>query len=465
MSNVVVVGAQWGDEGKAKVIDWLAERAALVIRCQGGCNAGHTVQWQGETYKFHLIPSGLLYPNTYGLIGSGTVIDPIVLRDEMASLANRGISLERLKISNRAHVTLPWHIALDKAQEQQAADTKKIGTTGKGIGPTYRDKVGRFGLRVCDLFETPDVLSARLSDLLSVQTLTLNALGCDVPTLEALMAFCAEAREIFAPYVVDSAAFIEPFLQKQAVILFEGAQGTLLDVDYGTYPFVTSSNATAGGACTGSGIGPSKIDYVLGVMKAYTTRVGQGPFPTELTDANGKHLQEVGQEVGTTTGRIRRCGWFDAVMGRYSAQVNGLDGLALTKLDVLDGLERVAIATAYIDAQMGERLTTFPASLAQLARCTPEYEWLPGWPEQTTVGATTWGELPVEAQQYLNRLSDLTQTPIALVSVGPGREETLVCHDPITVGRTRLSMANLFESQALEHNTPNRPTPVTSVAR
>lgn len=435
MANVIVVGAQWGDEGKAKVVDLLAERADVVVRCQGGCNAGHTVQHNGETFKFHLIPSGLLYAGKCCVIGSGTVIDPQALQQEIAGMLAKGYPADGLRISDRAHLTLPCHIALDSAMEASRHEGK-LGTTGRGIGPTYMDKVARLGLRVGDLYEDQAYLRQRLQGLLHSMRPLLQSLAPQTPLppleedIASLLAFCQHHADTLAPYVADAVALMSEAQAAGRHILFEGAQGALLDIDYGTYPFVTSSNATAGGACTGSGVGPTRMDSVIGVMKAYVTRVGSGPFPTELTDATGTHLQQVGQEFGTTTGRLRRCGWFDAVIARFSAQVNGLDGLAITKLDVLDGLTEVRIGVGYRHRVTGEITTQFPSRLSTLAAMEPVYETLPGW-QQPVRGATSLNALPLEARRYLDRLSELTGVPVAILSTGPGREETILLNDPM----------------------------------
>ncbi len=442
MPNVIVVGAQWGDEGKAKVVDLLAEHADVVVRCQGGCNAGHTVKHAGETYKFHLIPSGLLYGNKTCVIGPGTVIDPDVLLGEMADLQKRGISMDGLHISHRAHVTLPFHRELDGAVEQlrQKAenDTGKnacggqIGTTKKGIGPTYMDKVGRFGVRLVDILEPTEPLSARLQQILDFRGDTMQAQGVTPPSLDDLLAHCQRVAKELKPYITDTTPLLYKVAKQGKQLLFEGAQGTLLDVDHGTYPFVTSSNATAGGACTGSGVGPTKMDHTIGVMKAYTTRVGEGPFPTELTDSVGQHLQTVGAEFGTTTGRTRRCGWFDGVMAHYSVMVNGLDSVALTKLDVLDGLDEIKLCTGYT-LPNGDVIEGFPATVRQLASVTPVYDTMPGWPGEKTEGVLTWDGLPTNAKAFVERLEALMQCPVSMVSVGPERTATIT-RQPLVAG-------------------------------
>lgn len=438
MANVVVVGAQWGDEGKAKITDLLAAEADVVVRCQGGCNAGHTVRHGDDVFKFHLVPSGMLYPDTLCIVGPGTVIDPAVLCREIEDLREKGYDTANLRISNRAHVTLPFHIAQDRAQESALSD-KKIGTTGRGIGPTYMDKVGRIGLRVGDLFEPDFMLREHLYQIARQKSPLLEKVyGQNPLVVDELLAWCKEYAEKLRPYATDTVVLLHEAIARNQNILFEGAQGTLLDVDYGTYPFVTSSNATAGGACTGSGIGPTQIDRVIGVMKAYTTRVGEGPFPTELSDDVGKHLSEVGQEFGTTTGRARRCGWFDAVIAKYSVQVNGLDGLAITKLDVFDGLPEIKIGVAYKNRETGETFSHFPSQLQLLKNAEPVFETHPGW-QGSVKGARTFQDLPAEARNYLNRISELIGAPISIVSVGPERNQTILLENPITGSKRSLS--------------------------
>jgi adenylosuccinate synthase len=453
-----VVGAQWGDEGKAKITDLLAEEADVVVRCQGGCNAGHTVQHNNQVFKFHLIPSGLLYPSKLCIVGPGTVIDPSVLIREIDEMVSKGYSVEGLRVSTRAHITLPEHILLDKAQESSLA-SKKIGTTGRGIGPTYMDKVGRLGVRVGDLFEPDAVLRERLTQVAQAKKVAIDhALSPETKAVDALVdewfAYCKGYAQKLAPYVADTVTLLHQAKATGKNILFEGAQGTLLDVDYGTYPFVTSSNATAGGACTGSGIGPTGIDRVIGVMKAYTTRVGEGPFPTELTDEIGRHFVEVGQEYGTTTGRLRRCGWFDAVIGKYSAQVNGLDGLAITKLDVLDGLSEIQLCVAYRNRETGERITEFPSQASVLKNLEPIYENFPGWTEELK-DIRRYEDLPLNARHYLERLSELLEVPISIVSVGPQRDQTILLENPVKGPVRRLvgTEGLLRESRAVLHPT------------
>lgn len=440
MANVVVVGAQWGDEGKAKITDLLAAEADVVVRSQGGCNAGHTVKHNDDVFKFHLVPSGILYGQMLCLIGNGTVIHPDVLLQEIQTLQDKGYSTRNLKLSNRAHLTLPFHIELDKAQEAAMAGNK-IGTTGRGIGPTYMDKVGRYGLRIGDLYDDEQTLRARLQQILDLKQAVISHSypHITLPSVDELYAWCQTHAQKLAPYVADTVQLLHEAIAREANILFEGAQGTLLDVDYGTYPFVTSSNATAGGACTGSGIGPTQLDRVIGVMKAYTTRVGEGPFPTELNDSVGQHLLEIGQEFGTTTGRSRRCGWFDAVIARYSVQVNGLDGLAITKLDVFDGLPELKICTSYRHRETGQQWTHFPSQLHDLKNAEPVYESWPGW-QGSVKAARTFADLPDEAQRYLNRISELIGCPLSIISVGPERSQTILLENPITGSkRTRPS--------------------------
>lgn len=428
MPAVVIVGAQWGDEGKAKIIDLLAEQAHYVIRYQGGCNAGHTVVRDGETFKFHLIPSGILYTNTMCIIGPGTVIAPEVLQTELQNLKDKQISTERLYISPRAHVTLPHHIELDGVKEDRMGEGK-IGTTRRGIGPTYEDKVGRIGLRVGDLLLNKDILMQRLKAMAEQKNPVLvKAYGMAPLEPEQLMTVCNYYQSILEPFVADTDEILAQALAAEQNILLEGAQGTMLDLDHGTYPFVTSSNPTAGGACTGSGLGPKAISRVIGIAKAYTTRVGSGPFPTELFDESGAHLAKVGAEFGTTTGRARRCGWFDAVAMKYSARINGLDGLAITKLDVFEGLEELRICTAYRNKQTQEVVRTFPSHIEILEQMEPIYESFPGW-QGSVREVRRFQDLPAEAQTFLNRLSEIVQVPISIVSVGPDREQTIMVED------------------------------------
>ena len=427
MANVIVIGAQWGDEGKGKITDLLSRSADVVVRSQGGVNAGHTIVVQGQTFKLHLIPSGILYPDTQCIIGSGTVIDPKVLLEELAQLKALGITTTNLTISQTAHVTMPYHRLIDKAEEERRGK-HKIGTTGRGIGPTYADKSERTGIRVIDLMEEEDLRqkvewTIHYKNVILEKLYNLPPLDPEV-VIEEYLGYAQQLR----PHVVDSSLKIYQAIQKRKNILFEGAQGTLLDLDHGTYPYVTSSNPIAGGACVGAGIGPTVIDRVIGVAKAYTTRVGEGPFPTELQGELGELLCKRGAEFGTTTGRRRRCGWFDAVIGRYAVRVNGLDCLAITKLDVLDELEEIKVCVAYeLD---GKTCHHFPSNASQFARCQPIYKTLPGW-KQSTAHCCSLEDLPKQALDYLKFLAELMEVPIAIISLGPSRDQTIIVEDPI----------------------------------
>jgi adenylosuccinate synthase len=427
LANVIVIGAQWGDEGKGKITDLLSASADVVVRYQGGVNAGHTVVVGGQTFRLHLIPSGILYPNTQCIIGSGTVIDPQVLIEEMDQLEQLGVATNNLWISQTAHVTMPYHRVIDQAEEEYRG-RHRLGTTGRGIGPTYADKSDRMGIRVQDLLD-PEGLREQLTWTISQKNVVLEKLY-NRPPLDAeeiIQQYLGYAERL-RPHIVDSTLVLWEAVQKRRNILFEGAQGTLLDLDHGTYPYVTSSNPVAGGACVGAGIGPTMIDRVIGVAKAYTTRVGEGPFPTELLGEEGEHLCQRGAEYGTTTGRKRRCGWFDAVIGRYAVRINGMDCLAITKLDVLDALPEIKVCVAYeID---GQRTYNFPNSSRQFARCRPVYETLPGW--QTPIShCRSLEELPPAALNYLQFLASLMEVPIAIVSLGAAREQTIIVEDPI----------------------------------
>ncbi|WP_404787089.1 adenylosuccinate synthase [Altericista sp. CCNU0014] len=427
MANVVVIGAQWGDEGKGKITDLLSRSADIVVRYQGGVNAGHTVVVDDRTFKLHLIPSGILYPNTECIIGSGTVIDPQVLLEELDTLKDLGVSTQNLFISSAAHVTMPYHRLIDRSAELQRGD-RKIGTTGRGIGPTYADKSERTGIRMLDLID-PEGLRAQLEWTIAHKNVLLEKLY-DLPPLdlESVLAEYSGYAERLKPYVVDCSLTIYNAILRRRNILFEGAQGTLLDLDHGTYPYVTSSNPVAGGACVGTGVGPTAIDRVIGVAKAYTTRVGEGPFPTELNDETGAELCDRGAEFGTTTGRQRRCGWFDAVIGRYAVRINGMDCLAITKLDVLDELEEIKVCVAYeID---GQPCQDFPSNARLFARCKPIYKTLPGW-KQSTEHCRTLDDLPQAALDYLEFLAEIMAVPIAIVSLGADRDQTIIVEDPI----------------------------------
>lgn len=422
-----MIGAQWGDEGKGKITDLLSRSADVVVRSQGGVNAGHTVVVAGQTFKLHLIPSGILYSNTECIIGSGTVIDPQVLIEEIEQLKALGVTVDNLHISQTAHVTMPYHRKIDQASEESRGEYK-IGTTGRGIGPTYADKSERTGIRVLDLMNS-EHLRKQLGWTINYKNVILEKLY-NLPPLdpEKVIEEYLEYAEYLKPFVVDSSLKIYEAVNEKKNILFEGAQGTLLDLDHGTYPYVTSSNPIAGGACVGAGVGPTTIDRVIGVAKAYTTRVGEGPFPTELNDRVGELLGELGAEFGTTTGRRRRCGWFDAVIGRYAVRINGLDCLAITKLDVLDELEEIKVCVAYeID---GGICNHFPTNASHFANCKPVYKSLPGW-QQDTTGCRSLADLPKKALNYLKYLAELMKVPIAIVSVGPGRDQTIIVEDPI----------------------------------
>ncbi len=427
MANVVVIGAQWGDEGKGKITDLLSRSANMVVRYQGGVNAGHTVVVKDQTFKLHLIPSGILYPETECIIGSGTVIDPQVLIQELDTLKDLGVSTENLLISEGAHVTMPYHRIIDGAAEIKRGD-HKIGTTGRGIGPTYADKSERNGIRILDLLDSKG-LEPLLQRAIANKNILLEKLY-DLPPLdpEQVIEEYRAYAERLRPHVVDCSLKIYDAIQKRRNILFEGAQGTLLDLDHGTYPYVTSSNPVAGGACVGAGVGPTMIDRVIGVAKAYTTRVGEGPFPTELMDGVGDILGDRGAEFGTTTGRQRRCGWFDAVIGRYAVRINGLDCLAITKLDVLDGLDEIKVCVSY-DVE-GETCNDFPTNARKFAHCRPVYKTMPGW-KQSTEDCRTLEDLPAEALAYLKLLAELMEVPIAIVSLGAARDQTIIVEDPI----------------------------------
>jgi len=426
MANVTVIGAQWGDEGKGKIVDWLAERADAVVRFQGGHNAGHTLVVGENVYKLSLLPSGIV-TGTLSIIGNGVVLDPWALRDEMAKLRGQGVSIttENFALADNCALILPIHRDLDGLRET-AAGSGKIGTTGRGIGPAYEDKVGRRAIRVCDLAHL-DALDAQLDRLCAHHDALRAGFGEPPVDRERLI---SDLKEI-APFVLEYAQPVWKRLNKVrkagARILFEGAQGVLLDVDHGTYPFVTSSNTVSGTAASGSGLGPSAAGFVLGIVKAYTTRVGSGPFPTELEDETGQRLGERGHEFGTVTGRKRRCGWFDAVIVRQSCAVSGVTGIALTKLDVLDGFETIKICTGY--RLNGKVYDYLPAHAADQAAVEPIYEEMPGW-QETTAGARSWADLPAQAIKYISRVQELIETPVALVSTSPQREDTILVRDP-----------------------------------
>jgi adenylosuccinate synthase len=427
MPAIVLLGAQWGDEGKGKATDLLGDRVDYVVRYQGGNNAGHTVVIGDQKYALHLLPSGILSPNVIPVIGNGVVIDPAVLLTEIKGLNERGIDTSKLKISTNAHLITPYHRTIDKVSERFLGKSK-IGTTGRGIGPAYADKINRIGIRVQDLFD-PSILrqkiEAALHDKNQILIKVFNRKGITVD--EVFDEYLAYAQ-ILKPYVVDTALLLDQALKAGKNVLLEGSQGTLLDVDHGTYPFVTSSNPTAGGASTGSGIGPTKITRVIGILKAYTTRVGSGPFPTELFDEDGDALRKIGGEVGVTTGRNRRCGWFDAPIARYAVRVNGLTDFFLTKLDVLTGWEKIPVCVAYeVD---GVRVDELPASQTDFHHAKPIYEYLPGWKENISKAKTV-ADLPKNAQEYVKFLEKVSGAPISAIGVGPGRDETIVVKDLI----------------------------------
>ncbi len=428
MANVVVVGAQWGDEGKGKIVDWLSERADVIARFQGGHNAGHTLVIDGKVYKLNALPSGVVRGGKLSIIGNGVVLDPWHLVEEIGAIQDQGVEIspEVLMIAENTPLILPIHGELDRAREEAASKGTKIGTTGRGIGPAYEDKVGRRSVRVADLAD-PATLEARVDRALQHHDPLRRGLGIAPVDRDALL---AQLRAI-APEILRYAAPVWKVLNEKRRagkrILFEGAQGALLDIDFGTYPFVTSSNVIAGQAATGVGIGPGAIDYVLGLVKAYTTRVGEGPFPAELDDADGERLGKRGHEFGTTTGRKRRCGWFDACLVRQTSVTSGVTGIALTKIHVLDGFETLKICVGYdLD---GTRLDYLPTAADQQARCTPIYEEMPGWSESTE-GARSWAQLPGNAVKYVRRIEELIQCPVALLSTSPERDDTILVTDP-----------------------------------
>ncbi len=425
MPAIVLVGAQWGDEGKGKATDLLGGRVDYVVRYQGGNNAGHTVVIGDRKFALHLLPSGILTPSVVPVIGNGVVIDPAVLLQEMRGLNEQGIDTSKLIVSAGAHLITPYHVTLDKVTERFLGKAK-IGTTGRGIGPTYSDKIARLGIRVQDLFD-PSILRQKVEGALANKNQVLvkvyNRRGIDVEaTVEQLLEFA----DVLRPYVADTALLLNNALDDDKVVLLEGGQGTLLDVDHGTYPFVTSSNPTAGGACTGSGIGPTRITSVVGILKAYTTRVGSGPFPTELFDEDGERLRSIGGEVGVTTGRPRRCGWFDAPIARYASRVNGLTDIFLTKLDVLTGWDRIPVCVAYdVD---GVRTDEIPMTQTDFHHAKPVYEYLPGWSEDIS-GARELSDLPPNARAYVQFLEDVSGTRISAIGVGQDRDATIAIHD------------------------------------
>jgi adenylosuccinate synthase len=425
MASVIVLGTQWGDEGKGKIVDFLAEQADVVVRYQGGNNAGHTVVVGEQEYKLHLIPSGILYSHKTCVIGNGVVVDPQVLLKELSYLEARGIDTSSLRISNRAHVIMPYHRLLDEMEEEKRGKNK-IGTTKRGIGPCYMDKDARQGIRIVDLMDAEE-FSEKLAQNLEAKNLLLKNVyeveGFDFETVKnEYLGYAEHLRK----YVVDTSMVINDAIKTGQNVLFEGAQATLLDIDHGTYPYVTSSNPTAGGACVGAGVGPTSINKVIGVVKAYTTRVGEGPFPTELHNEIGELIRTKGHEFGTTTGRPRRCGWLDLAVIKYAAAVSGIHGFALTRLDILTGLEKLKICIGY--KYQGTALHEFPASLKVLAQCEPIYEEMAGWTEDITT-VRKYEDLPLNARRYVERIVEITGVKMSIVSIGPKRDQTIFLDD------------------------------------
>ena len=421
MSSVVLVGTQWGDEGKGKITDFLAHQADVVVRYQGGNNAGHTVMVGDVVLQLHLIPSGIMYADKLCVIGNGVVIDPKVLFIELEDLKQMGISAENLRISDSAHLIMPYHKALDSHEEQKRG-LYKIGTTKRGVGPAYVDKYARRGIRVCDLFQ-PKQFAEKVQQALDFHNCIFSELfGAEKMNAAEVVDSYLDYAEKMKKYITDTSLLIYQAVRKNKRVLFEGAQGTLLDIDHGTYPYVTSSQPVSGGAPSGAGIGPTEIDGVVGVAKAYCTRVGEGPFPTELKDATGDMIREIGKEFGTTTGRPRRCGWLDMVMLNYAVRINGLSSIVLTKLDVLSSLPVIRICTGY--KLGGHIIKEFPRDLAVLSRCEPVYEQLPGW-EEDIGGVRLKDELPANARKYINRVEELSGVKVSMVAVGPKREQTI----------------------------------------
>ncbi|MBL1433363.1 MAG: adenylosuccinate synthase [Gammaproteobacteria bacterium] len=427
--NVVVVGTQWGDEGKGKIVDLLTERAGAVVRFQGGHNAGHTLVIDGHKTVLHLIPSGILRKETLCLIGNGVVLSPEALHEELAMLDERGVDARsRLKISPACPLILPYHIALDNARERARGATA-IGTTGRGIGPAYEDKVARRALRLGDLFHR-ERFAAKLGEVIDYHNFALkHYYKADTVDFQEVLDGALSYVDELQPLMGDVVEILDNLKQKQVPIMFEGAQGTMLDVDHGTYPYVTSSNTTSANAATGSGVGPTELHYVLGITKAYTTRVGAGPFPTELFDDMGEHLARVGHEFGSTTGRPRRCGWFDAVALRHAVRLNGVSGLCITKLDVLDDIDTIQICVGY--ECNGEETASLPLDIDAFASCQPRYESIPGW-KQSTVGIREYDQLPEAARNYLKRIEEIVATPIDIISTGPDRADTIVLNHPFS---------------------------------
>ncbi|WP_294920796.1 adenylosuccinate synthase [uncultured Lactobacillus sp.] len=426
MTAVAVVGSQWGDEGKGKITDFLSNEAAYTVRSNGGNNAGHTIEINGQDFKMRLIPSGIFASKQGAVIGNGVVINPEVLFNELKNLEEKGIDTSKLKISNRAHIIMPYHIKQDEYQEEAKGD-QKIGTTKNGIGPAYMDKASRIGIRVCDLLEK-DTFAAKLRvNLAQKNDIFTKIYGKPALKFEDIFDKYYEYGQKMKKYVTDTSVLVNDALDNNEKVLFEGAQGIMLDIDEGTYPFVTSSNTISGGIASGIGVGANRLKTVIGVCKAYTTRVGAGPFPTELLDETGDRIRETAHEYGTVTGRPRRVGWFDSVALRHAKRVSGINGLSLNLLDIFSGFDTIKIATAYeLD---GQKIDYYPASLKELDRCKPVYEELPAWKEDITA-AKTWSDLPENAQKFLNRVSELVGIPLVTVSVGPDREQTIVLQNP-----------------------------------
>ncbi|EOD00021.1 adenylosuccinate synthase [Caldisalinibacter kiritimatiensis] len=423
MSTLVVLGAQWGDEGKGKITDYLAEKADLVVRYQGGDNAGHTVEIGDNKYKLHLIPSGIFYNDKTCIIGNGVVVNPKSLLKEIKYLNDRGISTDNLKISDRAHIIFPYHVKLDQLQEERKGN-KKIGTTNKGIGPCYRDKVDRVGLRFCDIFYKDSFEEKLRKNIREKNEIIEKLYGAEKLNEDQIVEEYMEYLDQLKEYVIDTTKLINEAIKEDKKVLFEGAQGTLLDIDFGTYPYLTSSHPTSSGVAIGAGISPFALKGAVGVVKAYTTRVGKGPFPTELFDEIGNEIREKGHEYGTTTGRPRRCGWLDTVMLKYSATINGLTSLVITKLDTLAGFEKLKICTGYeLD---GEIIQHFPASLETLAKCKPVYEEVDGWAEEDMENVNSYDDLPENAKKYVQRIEELVDVKVSMVSIGPKRSETIM---------------------------------------
>ena len=426
MTAVAVVGSQWGDEGKGKITDFLSNKAEYTVRSNGGNNAGHTIEINGQDFKMRLIPSGIFASDKGAVIGNGVVINPDVLFGELKNLEEKGIDTSKLKISNRAHIIMPYHIKQDEYQEEAKGD-QKIGTTKNGIGPAYMDKASRIGIRVCDLLEK-DTFAAKLrANLAQKNDIFTKIYGKPALEFDDIFTKYYEYGQKMKKYVTDTSVLVNDALDNDEKVLFEGAQGIMLDIDEGTYPFVTSSNTISGGIASGMGVGANQLKTVIGVCKAYTTRVGAGPFPTELLDETGNRIRETAHEYGTVTGRPRRVGWFDSVALRHAKRVSGINGLSLNLLDIFSGFDTIKIATAYeLD---GQKIDYYPASLKELDRCKPVYEELPAWKEDIT-GAKTWSDLPENAQKFLNRVSELVGIPLVTVSVGPDREQTIVLQNP-----------------------------------